>query len=77
MGKASGQASLIDLLDRILDNSIVIDAELRVRLPVLDLVPPDVCLVVTATEMLLDYVSEDYLKSLYLSFLKVYDSGTA
>src|SRR5215468_492871 len=55
VGRAAGGSSLIDVLDRVLDKGIVIDAWLRVSLVGIDLVTVEARIVVASIDTYLKY----------------------
>jgi hypothetical protein len=55
VGRVPGHASVLDVLDRVLDKGIVIDAWVRVSLAGIDLITVDARVVVASIETYLAY----------------------
>ncbi len=53
--RVPGSSSLIDVLDRILDKGIVIDAWVRISLDGIDVLSNDTRVIVTAVDLCLNY----------------------
>lgn len=72
--RVSGGSSLIDVLDRVLDKGIVIDAWVRISLVGIDLISEHARVVVASSETYLRYAGEDGSSAMGSRSLLVEDS---